>query len=79
MVTDNKSNPWPDGHTGVLEVADDEIIIAAQSSGALPAAGAGTKWVMWKLELGTELHIYDDVITIGKTLPVRTEEILHHP
>ena len=68
VVTDNKVNPWPDGHTGVLEVADDEIIIAAQSSGALPAAGSGAKWVMWKLELGTELHIYDDVIAIGKTL-----------
>ncbi|MDD4125029.1 MAG: discoidin domain-containing protein [Eubacteriales bacterium] len=68
VVTDNRINPWPDGHTGVVELDDDEILIAVQSAGSITYTGSPAKWVMWKLEVGTELHIYDDVITIGKTL-----------
>ncbi|MDD4124556.1 MAG: hypothetical protein PHW77_02335, partial [Eubacteriales bacterium] len=77
VVYQNEVNPWPNTRQGTITIAEDEILIASVSNGAIPALGAGNKWVMWHLEVGTELHIYNDIIAIGKTVEGKRQRVFN--
>ncbi len=65
VVISNAVNPWPNDREGSMTLGDDEIGIFTISNGTIENAGAGNKWVIWHIEVGDVLHVYDGVITIG--------------
>ena len=75
VVTFNEVNPWGplnDGsgksgnnRTGTLTIAEDEIGVFTISSGNIDNNGAAGKWVIWHIEVGDVLYVYDDVIAIN--------------
>ncbi len=73
VIYKNEVNPYPNTREGMVTIPDGDILICSVSNGAIPSVGAGDKWVMWHLDVGDELHIYDDVITIGKILEGREQ------
>ncbi len=65
-VTFNEVNGWPNNREGSMPAAaDDEIYVFTISSGTIKNAGAGDKWVIWHIEVGDVLYVYDDVIAIN--------------
>jgi hypothetical protein len=77
VVYENQVNPYPfpGDRTGTLTIPEGEILIVSISNGNKEHAYGSEKWIMRFLEVGTELHIYNDIITIGKTVADKPQRL----
>lgn len=72
VIRYDKVNPWPDGHTDVITLADGEILLAVNTGGTVPATFEGDsnatstlKWLLRGMKEGDYVVLDTDASTVS--------------
>lgn len=72
VIRYDKVNPWPDGHTDVITLADGEILLAVNTGGTVPAtfegdsnATSSLKWLLRGMKEGDYVVLDTDASTVS--------------